>query len=133
MIFKGNLFKGILFQKYIEVDTEKKEFRRIHGLLYLFRFKDKPEKLPKADYLLLFKTLYVKCETCTPEEFEKNGVYQLSIVYNKKRKFVLHVSSDKNEVFEKALMLSEVWGLKILDSASKRGKSIWLNNQLQAA
>jgi hypothetical protein len=133
MIFVGSLFKGILFQKYLEVDTEKKEFRRIHGLLYIFRFKDKPEKLPNADYLLLFKTLYVKCETCTPEEFEKNGVYQLSIVYNKKRKFVLHVSSNKNEVFDKARMLSEIWNLKILDSASQRGKSVWLTKNLLAA
>lgn len=126
MIFKGNLYKGILFQKYIEIDTDKNEFRRIHGLLYFFRIKDTPEKLPKADYLLLFKALYVKCESCTLEDFEKNGVYQLSIVYNRKRKFVLHVSSDKNEVFEKAKILSKVWGLKILDSASQRGKSKWL-------
>jgi hypothetical protein len=133
MTFKGSLFKGILFQKYIEVDTEKNEFRRIHGLLYLFRFKEKAEKLPKADYLLLFKTLYVKCETCTPEDFEKNGVYQLSLVYNKKRKFVLHVSSDKGEVFEKARLLSKIWNLKILDSATQRGKSTWINDHLLAA
>ncbi|MCX8081064.1 MAG: hypothetical protein N3F09_07515, partial [Bacteroidia bacterium] len=120
---------GILFQKYLEVDTVRKQFRKIHGLLYVFKMKEKWQKLPRLDFILIFKTLYVKCETCTPEEFEKNGVYQLSVVYNKKRKFVLDVSGEKNKIFTEARLLAKEWNLKIMDSASVRGKSFWVEPQ----
>ena len=50
------------------------------------------KKTPKFDYILLFKTLYIKCEGCSPEDFEDGhgAVYQISLVYNKNRKLIIH-------------------------------------------
>ena len=47
--------------------------------------------LPKLDYILLFKTLYIKCEGCTLEDFDNDegAIYQLSLVYNKNRKIII--------------------------------------------
>ena len=48
------------------------------------------KKTPKFDYILLFKTLYIKCEGCSLEDFEDGhgAVYQISLVYNKNRKLI---------------------------------------------
>lgn len=86
------------------------------------------KKMPKFDYVLLFKTLYVKCEGCSPEDFENdNGaIYQLSLVYNKNRKLIVHESKVKTEVFSLAKKLSAYFKLKIRDSATDRRNSKWL-------
>lgn len=82
--------------------------------------------LPKLDYILFFKTLYIKCEGCSPEYFDndKGAIYQLSLVYNKNRKIIAHESEIKNEVFLRAEKLSKYF--KIRNSASDRRTPKWL-------
>lgn len=84
--------------------------------------------LPKLDYVLLFKTLYIKCEGCSLEDFDndKGAIYQLSLVYNKNRKIIVHETIVKNEVFSLAEKLSNYFNLKIRDSASDRRNPKWL-------
>lgn len=87
------------------------------------------KKMPRFDYILLFKTLYIKCEGCSPEDFETdNGaIYQLSLVYNKNRKLIVHESKIKDEVFSLADKLADFFKIKIRDAASDRRNPKWLN------
>lgn len=87
------------------------------------------KKIPKFDYVLLFKTLYIKCEGCSPEDFEDdNGaIYQLSLVYNKNRKLIVHESKVKAEVFSLAEKLRSFYNIKIRDAASDRRNPMWLS------
>lgn len=82
--------------------------------------------LPKLDYILLFKPLYVKCEGCSAEDFEKDSVYQLSFVYNKNQKIIIHESDIKDEIFSLAEKLSSFFKIKIRDSASDRRNPKWI-------
>lgn len=86
------------------------------------------KKMPKFDYVLLFKTLYIKCEGCSPEDFEDdNGaIYQLSLVYNKNRKLIVHESKVKDEVFSLAEKLRSFYNIKVRDAASDRRNPMWL-------
>ncbi|MFO0356650.1 MAG: hypothetical protein ACK50A_06820 [Sphingobacteriaceae bacterium] len=86
------------------------------------------EKVPKPDYVLIFKTLYAKCEACELEDFENgNGsVYQLSLVHHKTRRLIVHESKDKKDIFEKAKLLAEHYQLRIKDSASNRKIPVWI-------
>jgi hypothetical protein len=86
------------------------------------------KKMPKFDYVLLFKTLYIKCEGCTPEDFENDdgAIYQLSLVYHKNRKLIVHESKIKEEIFLLAEKLSSFYKLKIRDAASDRRNPKWL-------
>lgn len=88
------------------------------------------KQMPKIDYILVFKTLYVKCEGCEPEDFDdgKKAVYQLSLVYNKNRRLIVHETKIKDEVFKLAEKLSSFFHLKIRDAASDRRNPKWLVN-----
>ena len=83
--------------------------------------------LPKLDYILLFKTLYIKCEGCTLEDFDNDegAIYQISLVYNKNRKIIVHESNIKAEVFELATKINSFLKLKIRDSATDRRNPKW--------
>lgn len=87
------------------------------------------KKTPKFDYVLLFKTLYIKCEGCVPEDFEDGhgAVYQVSLVYNKNRKLIVHESKEKEEIFALAEKLKTFYRIKIKDSASDRRNPKWID------
>jgi hypothetical protein len=86
------------------------------------------KKTPAFDYILIFKTLYIKCEGCVPEDFEDGhgAVYQLSLVYNKNRKLIVHESKEKEEIFALAEKLKSFYHIKIKDSASDRRNPKWI-------
>lgn len=86
------------------------------------------KKMPKFEYILLFKTLYINCEGCSPEDFEndKGTIYQLSLVYNKNRKLIVHESKMKEEIFSLAEKLQLFFKIKIRDSATDRRNPVWL-------
>lgn len=87
------------------------------------------KKTPRFDYILLFKTLYIKCEGCSPEDFDDGhgAVYQVSLVYNKNRKLIVHESKQKDEVFALADKLKSFYHIKIKDSASDRRNPKWID------
>ena len=110
-----------------QLDLEKglyKNYERVLGIT-LGSWK----KLPKFDYILLFKTLYVKCEGCDAEDFEneKDSVYQLSLVYNTNRRLIIHESNVIEEIFTLAEKLKLFYNLKIKDAATDRRHPKWIN------
>lgn len=117
---------NFLIQQGILLDTEKKCYNKTNKVLNLLTFKEVCKTLPKMNYLLMFRTLYAKCESCSVEDFENSSIVQLSFVYNKNRKLIVHESKNFEEIKLLANQLAEEFNLRIKDSASDRRNSKWL-------
>ncbi len=129
MIIKGFYMASNIFVKQgLELDTSENRFRKTYKILRLFSFTDGWKNLPKLDYILLFKTLYAKCESCSTDDFENSSIIQLSLVYNKNRKLIIHESKNLQEIQQMAHELSKNLTLKIRDSATDRRNPVWITN-----
>ncbi len=118
---------NFIVQQGLILDTDKRCYVKSRKLFGMFDISDKCKPLPKLDYVLLFRTLYAKCEECSMEDFETSSLIQLSLVYNKNRKLIVHEGRNMKESLEKARLLSDMYGLRIRDSATDRRKPKWLN------
>jgi len=118
---------NFLIQQGILLDTDKKCYNKTNKVLNLFTLKETCKALPKMNYLLMFRTLYAKCESCSVEDFENSSIVQLSFVYNKNRKLIVHESKNFEEIKLLANQLAEEFNLRIKDSASDRRNSKWIN------
>lgn len=116
---------NFLIQQGILLDTDKKCYNKTNKVLNLLTFKEVCKTLPKMNYLLMFRTLYAKCESCSVEDFENSSIVQLSFVYNKNRKLIVHESKNFEEIKQLAYQLAKEFSLKIKDSASDRRNFKW--------
>src|SRR5690606_39344835 len=66
-----------LFRSGLILDTDKKCYIKTKKIVHLFDVSDKCKPLPKFDYVLMFRTLYAKCEPCSTEDFNNSAVVQL--------------------------------------------------------
>lgn len=122
--------KGVsnwLRQFRVFVDPLKKMYKVQESLLGIFKWGEY-EKLPPLDYVLVFKSFFAKCESCSIEEFENNpySFYQVSLV-SKNKRIIVHETEDKSEAFDLAVKMAGEFGLRVRDSATKRTESKWLN------
>lgn len=128
MIVNGKYAASNFFvQQGLTLDTDKKCYNKSNKLIKLITVNEACKSLPKLDYILMFRTLYAKCEECSIEDFENSSVVQLSFVYNKNRKLIIHESKNFSEIKELAEKLSKEFNLRIKDSASDRRNSKWIN------
>jgi hypothetical protein len=74
----------------------------------------------------MFRTLYANCEPCTLEDFENTSLIQLSLVYHKNRRLIVHESKNTQEIREMAATLASAFQLRIRDAASDRKHPKWL-------
>lgn len=118
---------NIFVKQGLTLDTEKKCYNKSSKVFSLFTFNEGCKTLPKLDYILMFRTLYAKCEPCEMEDFEKSSTIQLSLVYNKNRRLIVHESKNFKEVQTMARQLEESFNLKIRDSASDRRNPKWIS------
>jgi len=114
-------------QQGLELDTDKKCYHKSNKIVRLFTISESCKSLPKLDYILMFRTLYAKCEECSIEDFENSSVVQLSFVYNRNRKLIIHESKNFEEVKMMAEQLAKELNLRIKDTASDRRNSKWIN------
>ena len=127
MEIKGDYATTNLFVKRgIEIDLGKNSFRKINKLFHLFKLKAASESLPKINYILLFKTAYAKCEPCTLADFENSSVVQLSLVYDKNKKLIVHETDNIESAKQLARQLSNELKISIRDSATDRRNPKWL-------
>lgn len=86
------------------------------------------QALPKIDYILVFKTMYAKCESCSIEEFESDqgATYQLSLVHHKSRKIIVHETSILQEALNMAKKLQIKFQLPLRDAATNRRRPKWI-------
>jgi len=110
----------------VTLDTDKKCFRKSNKIMSLFTVYDECKNLPKSDYILMFRILYAKCESCGIDDFDSSSVIQLSLVYNKNRKFIVHESKNIDVIKQMTEQLSLTLNLKVKDSASGRRNPKWL-------
>jgi uncharacterized protein YigE (DUF2233 family) len=109
------------------IDPIRKLYKIEEGMLGLFKW-GAFQPLPRIDYVLVFRQVFAKCEACSIDEYEnyEHSYYQVSLVHNKNRRIIVHETKQKQEAFELAAKLSSALALRIKDSASQRGKSMWL-------
>jgi hypothetical protein len=60
------------------------------------------------------------------EDFEDSSTVQLSLVYNKNRRLIIHESPNFDEVKTMAQQLAQSFNLKIRDSATDRRNPKWV-------
>lgn len=84
--------------------------------------------LPDIDYVLIFRALFAKCESCSLEDFEKNSYFQVSLIHRKKHRIIFHETRNKDEAWEYARLLSSELKRPIMDSATIPGKGRWAAN-----
>ncbi|MBL7912789.1 MAG: hypothetical protein JNJ41_17125 [Bacteroidia bacterium] len=109
------------------IDLEKRIYKLQEGFLGIFKWGDfRP--LPKIDYVLVFRSLFAKCEACSIEENANNpnAYFQVSLVYNSNRRIIVQETKNKEEAFTLAREIAMGLRTKLKDSATTFGKSSWL-------
>lgn len=113
-------------QQGVVVDLARKCYRKFNRLFRFLTFRERCMALPRVDYVLLFKTLYAKCEACSLEDFETSATIQLSLVHHRNRRLIIHESKNLEEMMALAGRLAKELHVKIRDSASDRRNPKWL-------
>ena len=117
---------NLLTRQGIELDTDKKCYQNTNKILSLFTVKSSCKPIPKPDYVLIFRTLYAKCEACSVEDFDSSSLVQLSLVYRKNRRLIINEGGSLIQSVEMARSLASELGLKIRDSATDRRNPVWI-------
>lgn len=118
---------SIIYRQGIILDLDRKCFMKTSKIIGLFNFKEVCRNLPKIDYVLMFKTFYAKCEPCSLDEQDSPATVQLSLVYNKNRKLIIHESRNMKEIKDMAVQLAQHLKLRLKDSATDRRNPKWLS------
>ena len=105
------------------IDLENKVYKIEESLLNIFKW-GKYEPLPQLNYVLVFRSFYAKCETCSMDE-NADTYYQISLVHNHNRRIITHETKNKTEAFTFAEKLARGLSLSIKDAASVPGQSTW--------
>lgn len=109
------------------IDFDKKMFKIQEGFLGIFKWGDF-EPLPKIDYVLIFRTFFVKCEVCTADDLldNPNSYYQVSMVYRKNRRIIVHETKKRDEAFSVAYDVAKGLNTRLMDSATDRRQGKWV-------
>lgn len=129
MLITGKLAASNFIRKRNMLLNLKENCYNIQEKLFsLIPFSEGCKKLPKVDYVLLFRSLYIKCEGCEPADFEDTDIsfVQLSLVYNKNRRLIVHETKNTAEAFELAQQLALHFNVKVRDAATNRRNPVWL-------
>lgn len=126
IIFGKHAASNFFYSTSVSVDTEHKRYRVHHRFLSVFRKSGEWQPLPDVKYVLLFRTLYAKCETCSIEDFNRSSLIQLSLVYGKNRRLIINESRDADLLYAQAEVLGEDLSLRVRDAASDRRNPRWL-------
>lgn len=122
-----NAASNLALKQGMTLDTERRCYMRWKKIFGWFHVGEACRSLPKADYVLLFRTLYAKCEACSPEDFERSSTIQVSLVYHRTRKLIVHECRSMAEGLEIAARLSQALGLRVRDSATDRTHPRWIS------
>jgi hypothetical protein len=129
IVGKRKAISSFLRQFDTIVDLEKRIYKIQEGLLGIFHWGTfKP--LPKLDYVLVFRSLFAKCEACAfdEEEDNPNAYFQVSLVYNSNRRIIVHETRKKSEAFDLARIIASGLKTRLRDSATNPRKGVWLQN-----
>lgn len=124
---KRRAISNWLHQFKTEIDLKNLSYKTSESFLGIFKWRES-RPLPKVDYVLIFKQLFAKCESCSVEEYENNihSYYQVSLVYGNNRRIIIEETKNEKEAFAMGKQLATGLNTKLKDSASNRRKSAWL-------
>jgi len=118
---------GLFIKRRIVVDLSKKSFTKIDRIFAVLKLKDVAQPLPKVNYILMFRTLYNKCQSCSIDDFDNSSTVQLSLVHDDNKKLIVHESGNIDEIRNLAKQLAAELNVKIRDGATDRRNPKWLN------
>ena len=127
IIGKRKAVSNVVRQTASIIDLDKRVYKIQESLFGIFKWGNfKP--LPQLNYVLVFRSLFANCEPCAFDETtdNPNAFYQVSLIYNKNRRIIVHETKEKQEAFALAGELAAGLNLRVMDSASKPGKGVWL-------
>ncbi len=128
MEIKGKYANGSLALKQgIVIDLQKRLYSIFTTLFGIIKFRDEPKPLPAVEYVLLFRTLYNKCQSCNIADFENDSVIQLSLVHDKNRKLIIHETDNMEQIMMMAHILADELKVSIRDAATDRRHPMWLD------
>lgn len=104
-----------------EIFPEERRYRAVESIFGIFKWGTE-QKLPPIDYVLLFKHVFAKCETCSIDEYENNihAYFQVSLVHNKNRRIVVHETKNKQEALSMAQTLANGLHVNLKDASVNR-------------
>jgi hypothetical protein len=117
---------NFFFTQGISVEPERGCYRLRYRYLSFINRVSRCLPLPKVSYVLVFKTLYAKCEACGIDDFERSGLLQLSLVYGRNRRLIINESEDRTAIFEQARQLAAGLRVRLRDSATDRRQPKWI-------
>jgi len=112
LIFIAFLF---LVRNGIEINPEKKQFRKINSLfgLTIGRWKN----LPSIEYVSVFKTVKnSRLRVRTAETTHGFTVYKINLFYNQNKHLEVYTTEDKKEAFIIANHFAESFKIKVFDA-----------------
>jgi len=125
VIGKRSAISNWLRQFSTIIDLENKLYKVQESMLGIFKWGTfKP--LPKIDYVLVFRSFFAKCESCSLEEYEANSYFQVSLVYKNKHRIIVHETRKKEEAFSMAKNIATGLNTHLKDSATDKRQSVWL-------
>jgi len=107
------------------IDPQNNAYKTQENIFGVFKtgnFKS----LPKLNYVLIFKSMFAKCESCSIADYENNSYYQISLVHGKNNRIIVHESRIRNEAFHLAKTMASALKIPLKDSATNREKGIWI-------
>jgi hypothetical protein len=127
IVGRRNGISNFVRQFHTYLDVENKTYKLQESLFGVFKWGNFLP-LPAVDYVLIFRQLFAKCETCTAEEFENSrfSYYQVSIVHHKTRRIVVHETRNREEAFSMAKKIAILLKQPLLDAATDRRKGEWI-------
>jgi hypothetical protein len=110
------------------IDPVNRLYKIEEGLFGIFRWGSfRP--LPRIDYVLIFRSFFAKCEACAFDgaDDDPSAYYQVSLVYRRNRRIIVHETHSRREAFEFAARTAAALDLRLRDAAGKRGVGRWIH------
>lgn len=117
---------SIALKQGIVIDLQKRIYVIFTTLFGFLKYKEVSQPLPEANYILIFRTLYNKCQSCNIADFENDSVMQLSLVHHQNKKLIVHESNDKDEIMRMAKQLAAELHIAVRDAATDRRNPKWI-------
>ena len=126
-LFFGLVFSVIGFSMLItegsQIDFEQKMYRNIKSVFGIH--VGKWRKLPKFDYVSVFKTIEgKKISVATASTVMRDEVYLINLFYEGSSYITFYKSENKDDSFKMAMHFSRILNLRILDSTELQ--SVWV-------
>lgn len=119
---------NVIVNQRLALDLDRGMYRVEKKLFGLIPLGSKWQPLPPLDYVLMFKTFYEKCTACDVLNRDP-GTMQVSLVYRKNRKLIIHETPDEQEARDMAAFLASQLDLRLRDAISDRRMPRWISVQ----